>query len=143
MQITKAEAYGIFGVIYLARQTDDRAVPLAEIAAAQDVPEKFLAKIFQNLTKTGIVRSHRGVRGGFTLTGDPSQLPIRTVIEAIQGPYHLIQCLADQCSCDKADYCSVREVIQRAERKLLEVFDKYTVADLIRWEKEHKAPAAD
>ncbi len=136
MQITKAESYGIFGVIHLAEKAKGKVTPLAEIAASQKVPEKFLAKIFQNLTKKGIVRSHRGVNGGFTLIKDPEKLNIREIVEAIQGPYHLISCLPDTKSCKKYDDCVVRVVMEEAEKRLMEVFESYTICDLIRWRKE-------
>ncbi len=137
MQITKAEAYGIFGVIHLAEQEKGRVVPLSEIAEAQDVPEKFLAKIFQNLTKTGIVRSHRGVKGGFTLDKNPLELNIRQVVEAIQGPYHIIRCLPDKECCQRSDACAVRVVMEKAEKKLIEVFESHSIADLVKWRKEN------
>lgn len=131
MQITKAESYGLLGVIYLARQERDRRVPLSEIAESQEVPEKFLAKIFQYLTKTGIVRSHRGVKGGFTLLKDPAKLSIKDVLEAIQGPYHLIMCIPDRKSCQKSDGCPVRVVMKHAEDSLLKVFASYTIGDML------------
>ncbi len=67
MQFTKAEEYGIFGIMYLATQTKGKITPLSEISENQHVPEKFLAKIFQSLCRSGLVRSHRGVKGGFSL----------------------------------------------------------------------------
>ena len=99
MQFTKAEEYGIHGVIYLAEQDRSRVTPLSEISEAQDIPEKFLAKIFQSLSKAGIVRSHRGVRGGFTLSREPDELSVKEILEAIQGPYHLMKCIADRDTC--------------------------------------------
>jgi Rrf2 family protein len=139
MQITKAEAYGIFGVLHLAEQDRDRIVPLSEIAEAQDVPEKFLAKIFQNLTKTGIVRSHRGVKGGFTLNRKPEGLTVKDVVESIQGPYHLVRCLPDKECCEKSEDCAIRVVMDKAEKKLLEVFQSYTIADMIKWKKDKQS----
>ncbi|UCD94897.1 MAG: Rrf2 family transcriptional regulator [Candidatus Zixiibacteriota bacterium] len=139
MQFTRAEEYGILGVIYLSEQPDDRVIALSEIADAKEVPEKFLAKIFQNLTKTGIVRSHRGVKGGFTLSKDPHTVTVRDVVEAIQGPYHLVKCLHDRNCCDKYDYCPIRSVLQEAEVELLEVFDSYTISDLRKRKKERKS----
>ena len=132
MQITKAESYGLLGVIYLAQQEKDRRVPLSEIAESQDVPENFLAKIFQYLTKNGIVRSHRGVRGGFTLSKEPKKLTFGEVIEAIQGPYHLIMCIPDAKRCQKSAKCPVRVVMQDAEESLKKVFASYTIADVIK-----------
>jgi len=139
MQFTRAEEYGILGVMYLAGQDEKRVVPLSEIAEAREVPEKFLAKIFQNLTRTGIVRSHRGVRGGFTLSRNPDEFTVRDVIEAIQGPYRLIKCLYDRTCCGRYDYCSIRTVLEKAEDSLLDVFGSFTINDLRKWEKEHKS----
>jgi len=138
MQFTKAEAYGTLGVLYLAEQSSKRAVPMSEIAEAQEVPEKFLAKIFQNLTKNGIVTSHRGARGGFTLNKKPGVITVRQIVEAIQGPYHLIHCLHDNECCEKYDFCPVRVVLEKAEIKLLEVFGSYSIADLIKWKRKQK-----
>ncbi len=137
MQFTRAEGYGILGVLYLADKEEGKIVPLSEIAESENVPEKFLAKIFQNLTKTGIVRSHRGVKGGFSLNRKPEEITVRQVVETIQGPYHLIKCLQDRNRCDKYDDCAVRVVLEKAEERILEVFEEYTLKDLIDWKKEN------
>ncbi len=137
MQFTRAEEYGIMGVIFLAGQERERVVPLSEIAHAQDVPERFLAKIFQNLTKAGIVRSHRGVKGGFTLGKDPTVVTMKDVVETIQGPYRLIKCLDDRDCCEKYADCPIREVLEEAEAQLLKVFGKYSIMDLIKMKNAH------
>ncbi|MEW6015304.1 MAG: Rrf2 family transcriptional regulator [Candidatus Zixiibacteriota bacterium] len=138
MQFTRAEEYGIMGVVFLAEQERERVVPLSEIAHAQDVPEKFLAKIFQNLTKAGIVRSHRGVKGGFTLGKDPAMVTMKDVVETIQGPYRLIKCLDDRDCCEKYADCPIRTVLEEAEAQLLKVFGKYSIDDLIKLKNSHK-----
>ncbi|MCP4704944.1 MAG: Rrf2 family transcriptional regulator [candidate division Zixibacteria bacterium] len=132
MQVTKAETYGLRGVIYLAKQDTSRRVPLSEIAKSEDIPEKFLAKIFQYLTKGKIVRSHRGVNGGFELLKKPSELTFCDVIEAIQGQYHLIMCLSDANICKKSTKCPVRVVMHEAESNLRKIFKSYTIADVIK-----------
>jgi Rrf2 family protein len=137
MQFTKAEEYGMFGVLYLAEKDAGVVTPLSEISQAQDIPEKFLAKIFQSLSKAGIIRSHRGVRGGFTLAKNPEDISVKQVLETIQGPYHLMKCISDQsvCTNGRQDFCALREVLLVAERKLVSVFEEVSVADLLRWEK--------
>lgn len=138
MQLTKAEAYGVFGVLYLSDRDRSIITPLSEISAAQEIPEKFLAKIFQSLSKSGIVRSHRGVRGGFTLARDPQNITIKEVLESIQGPYHLMKCVEDIDECDKNltnGFCALRELLVLAENQLVAVFEKHTLADLLRWHK--------
>ena len=63
MQFKKAEEYGMLGVLYLSEKAPGSITPLSEIAEAKAIPEKFLAKTFQSLSRATIVRSHRGVRG--------------------------------------------------------------------------------
>ena len=142
MQFTKAEEYGMFGVIYLAEADRNRVVPLSEISQAQEIPEKFLAKIFQSLSKNGVVRSHRGVRGGFTLAKDPREITMKDVLETIQGPYHLMKCTEDKSACNKDPeaFCALREVLIIAEKRLTSVFEGFTLADLVNWQRSGNPP---
>ena len=138
MQFTKAEEYGIFGILHLADRDPSDITPLSEISESQGIPEKFLAKIFQSLSRAGIIRSHRGIRGGFTLARDPEEISVKEVLETIQGPYHLMKCLPDISACTngRTDFCALRELVLKAEERLVSTFDEYTVADLARWEKD-------
>jgi Rrf2 family protein len=137
MQFTKAEAYGIFGVIYLADQPAGKITPLSEISEAQNVPEKFLAKIFQSLSKSGLVRSHRGVKGGFSLGRPADQISFREIVEVIHGPYFLAKCFNVEEICDR-DECPIQFLLEKAQDALLEVFERYSVGDLLRWQKAGK-----
>ncbi|MCK4573822.1 MAG: Rrf2 family transcriptional regulator [candidate division Zixibacteria bacterium] len=134
MQFTKAEEYGILGVLYLAEKEQRVITPLSEISEAKVIPEKFLAKIFQSLSRSGIVRSHRGVRGGFTLAKAPEEITIKEVLEAIQGPYHLLKCVKQSELCDPDKFCALRELLIIAERKLVAVFEGHSLADLVKWQ---------
>lgn len=135
MQFTKAEAYGLHGIVFLAEQPDGKVTPLSEVSQAQDVPEKFLAKIFQGLTKAGIVRSHRGVKGGFVMARPADKVTIKEVLEAIQGPYYVAKCLAGEEECEKAEGCSIRKLMEMTQERILDLFEHHTVADLIAWER--------
>ena len=139
MQFTKAEEYGILGVLYLAERQDAAVTPLSAISEAKEIPEKFLAKIFQSLSRAGIVRSHRGVRGGFTLAKESSQITVKEVLEAIQGPYHLAKCIQDDGICEKSSFCALRELLRIAEDRLVSVFENHTLADLQSWERSKSA----
>ncbi len=136
MQFTKAEEYGTLGVLYLAEKNSSSVTPLSEISEAMKIPEKFLAKIFQSLSKSGIVRSHRGVRGGFTLAKAPNTLTIKEILESIQGPYHLCKCIPDIDACPQGPECAFRNLVVIAEERLVTVFESHTLADLVKWQKE-------
>lgn len=134
MQFTKAEEYGIFGIMYLAGQPKGRITPLSEISENQNVPEKFLAKIFQSLSKAGLIRSHRGVKGGFTLGKPSDQITVKEVVESIQGPYRISKCLTEPLERQGPAAASLRRVLEKAQHSLLAVFSSHTIKDLTDWQ---------
>jgi Rrf2 family protein len=134
MQFTKAEGYGLHGIMYLAGQPEGRVTPLSEISAEQRVPEKFLAKIFQNLSKSELVTSHRGVKGGFSLAKPADKMTVREVLESIQGPYYLAKCIEDESICDRADRCAIKQLLSKAQDNLRDLFGAHTIAELVSWE---------
>ncbi|MGB5106547.1 MAG: Rrf2 family transcriptional regulator [Candidatus Zixiibacteriota bacterium] len=134
MQFTKAEEYGIFGIMYLASQPPGRITPLSEISENQKVPEKFLAKIFQSLSRSGLIRSHRGVKGGFTIGKPSHEITIKEVVESIQGPYYISKCLTEPTDGQSPAMLSLRKLLEEAQGKLLKVFSEHTIKDLTDWQ---------
>jgi Rrf2 family protein len=130
MQFTKAEEYGLFGVVHLAKHQRGAVVSLAEISKAQGIPDKFLAKIFQMLTRAEIVKSHRGVRGGFSLTKSPAKIRISDIFDAIQGDTDPIKCIAEGKPCSKRGDCAVRDLILEGRRHMFAYYEKQTLEDL-------------
>lgn len=138
MQFTKAEEYGMLGVIYLAQKEPGLITPLSEISEAKEIPEKFLAKIFQSLSRSSIVRSHRGVRGGFTLARKPEDITVKEVLESIHGPYHLIKANNNKGEFENPEFCALRELLMIAEGKLVKIFHDHTISDLVKWQEVEK-----
>ena len=131
MELTKAGDYGYLGLLYLAKQPKDRIVRLSEISDSEGIPEKFLAKIFQNLTRTGLVRSHRGAKGGFTLAKPADQITVKELIESVQGPIFLSRCLTSPNSCDRKKICPLRKLWVKSQDYIIEMFKENTLADLV------------
>jgi Rrf2 family transcriptional regulator, iron-sulfur cluster assembly transcription factor len=131
MELTKAGDYGYLGVLYLAKQPKDRIVRLSEISESEGIPEKFLAKIFQNLTRTGLVRSHRGAKGGFTLAKAADEITVKELIESVQGPIFLSRCLTSPNSCDRKKSCPLRKLWVKSQDYIIEMFKENTLADLM------------
>jgi Rrf2 family protein len=122
MKLTRGGEYGILGVLYLAQQEEGKISVLSTIARAQEIPPLFLAKVFQALTKAGVVKSRRGVRGGFSLGRAASEITIKEVIEAIEGPIDLNR--------DKISL--VQAVWDEAQEKMTDVLSRATFADLAK-----------
>ena len=132
MRLTKGADYGTRGIIHLAKHPPDSVILVGDIAASEDLPESYLAKIFQDLAKEGIVRSHRGAKGGFSLARPAEQITLREVIEAIEGPIALSRCLAPWEGCEKMEDCSLYPVLADAQSRLLETLGATNIMELAR-----------
>ena len=84
MQITREGDYGIRSVLYLARQPFSKVSFVNEISEEYKIPRSFLAKILQKLVKAKIVRSYRGVKGGFSLAKPAREITALDVLAAIE-----------------------------------------------------------
>lgn len=130
MRLTKGSDYGTRGIIYLAKHPPDSVILVGDIAASEGLPESYLAKIFQDLAKEGIVRSHRGAKGGFSLARPAEKITLREVIEAIEGPIALCRCLAPWEGCAKQAECSLYPVLAEAQAQLLAALESTNILDL-------------
>ncbi len=136
MVITRATEYAVRTVIYLAQQPKNDIVLKKDICRTQEVTPAFLTKILQPLIKAGIVSSQRGVGGGFLLAKDPGEINMLDVLQAEEGQLKLNHCLVDTSACHRDGYCSAHEVWHDAQREMAEVLKRYSIADLVRREKE-------
>ena len=131
MRLTRGVDYGARGMIYLAKMPAASVTLISQIASAEQLPQSYLAKIFQDLAKKGIVRSHRGAKGGFSLARPPDQTTLRQIIEAIEGPIALLPCLAPWEGCDRIDTCPIYPVLANAQDLLVAALDATTLQDLV------------
>jgi Rrf2 family protein len=121
MQITRETDYAIRCVYYLAGKTGDVTM-VDEIARNMDTPKSFLAKILQKLARANIVKSYRGVKGGFQLARKPKEINLLEVIEAIQGPVVMNICALDKKMCKMSGTCTIHPVwieVRKQVEKLL------------------------
>ena len=127
IRLTRAGEYAVRGMAYLATRPKDSLTLIPDIANAQRVSSSFLAKIFQGLSKAGLVESQRGATGGVSLARDASEINLRDVIEAVEGPMALNQCLASENPCENVKTCPLSPVWREAQMKLLSVLEGFTL----------------
>lgn len=132
MQLTREGDYGIRSVLYLARQPYKKISFVTEISEDYKIPRSFLAKILQKLVKGKIVRSYRGVKGGFSLARQARDISVLDVLEAIEGKMALNLCIMDRKSCEFNRNCPVHGVWMTAQGKVVEVLKKANFDDLAR-----------
>ena len=130
MELTRKGEYAIRGIIYLARQPAGKVALISEIAEAAQVPQTFLAKIFQSFAKLGIVNSYRGTGGGFTLGRPAASITLREVVEAVEGPILPNRCLLGSGVCDRASGCHVHDVWREVQTSVVTILDSITIEQL-------------
>lgn len=97
-------------MIYLSRQGQGVLTSRQEIAAQADIPPNFLAKIAQDLAKTGLIEIRQGARGGLVLNRHPAAISLLEVVEIMIGEIYLNDCVARPAACKAQRYCAVHRV---------------------------------
>ncbi len=120
MQITRQADYAVRAVYYLARLGENGRAATSQIAAEQHIPASFLAKIISQLSVAGLLHTARGARGGVSLAHPPEEISLLDVVEAIDGPILLNECVADSSDCEFKDDCPMHPIWVEAQRDLVE-----------------------
>jgi len=119
MQITRQADYAVRAVLYLSKIGPDRRASTSQIAQDQQIPPSFLAKIVSQLSVAGLLQTSRGARGGVSLARSPDQITLLEVVEAIDGPILLNDCVGDHGACTFGDNCPMRPVWCDAQADLV------------------------
>jgi len=130
LQLTRGGEYAIRAMSYLARFPDGHVASLHDIGQAQDIPESFLAKILQSLVHGGLAVSQRGAHGGFALARPATEITMRDVIEVVDGPVALNQCVLWPEDCERSGDCELHKVWMRAQAQLMDVLGTVTLRSL-------------
>ncbi len=104
---------------------------ISEIASRQNIPQTFLRKIFQGLARSGIIDSKRGVGGGFYLLKRPSKISIKEILEIVQGPVSLSECLFDEKVCGISPSCRIRKRLNTIQQKLEYLLNRTPLSELL------------
>lgn len=130
MKLTWASEYAILGMLHLSRVPVGKSLLLASISEKEDIPESFLRKIFGTLAKSGLLRSHRGPQGGFSLLRPPEQISLRQIVEAVEGPIAFTECILGPNICSRQGRCPIEVHCQDIHRRMVEIMDQTSMADI-------------
>jgi Rrf2 family protein len=119
MQITRQADYAVRAILYLARTNGSQRSATSQVAQEQHIPPSFLAKIISQLSIAGLLHTSRGARGGVTLARAPKDITLLEVIEAIDGPIMLNECVGDSSTCTFDEDCPLRPVWCEAQNELV------------------------
>jgi Rrf2 family iron-sulfur cluster assembly transcriptional regulator len=122
--------YAIRALVHLAINLG-QVVSAGGIAASQEVPIDFLQKILQKFVRQGLVQSHRGIQGGFSLSRDPSQVTVLEIVEIMQGKLVMNRCFLGKDGCPRAPKCVLKQNWLNLEQQLIDSLAGITLQDLV------------
>jgi len=132
MQVTRQADYAIRAVYYLAMIGNDKRASTSEIARQQHIPPSFLAKIISQLSVAGLLHTSRGARGGVTLALDPAEITMLDVVEAIDGPIMLNECVMNSHGCTFGQDCPMRAMWCELQDEFVTRLKNNTFADFVK-----------
>jgi Rrf2 family protein len=150
LRLTKKADYGLMALKYLAEQAGfgestglaatalvsqtgglGSAQSAKDIAEAYHIPPQLLAKILQTLAKAGLLISHAGTNGGYSLARPATEITAFEVIRAIDGPLFITSCITIHGACDLAGHCTIKEPLRKVNDSIKELLNGIRISDLI------------
>ena len=132
IRLTKAGEYGLRAVRYLVENVDQERISIGDISINKKIPEPFLRKLFKPLVQQGIIVSTRGVSGGVRLSRNPKYITVLEVVEALEGPLALNECLLDDSACEFLSECGMHDVWEEAQAAMAKVLRARNLSDLTK-----------
>lgn len=122
MRLSTRIRYGYRLMVELAKHWGEHPVALKEVAERQKISLLYLRQIIMSLEAAGLVRSQRGSKGGFTLSRSPEQINLIEIMQALEGPVSLIECVKEPEICELSPTCATRllwkEMSEQIEKTL-------------------------
>lgn len=135
MKISTRGRYGVRAMYDLATRYGEGPVPLKEIAERQGISEHYLEQLIAPLRKAGLVKSLRGVAGGYELGRAPDRITVGDVIRVLEGPIAPVDCVSEEesqsATCEHPDSCITRRIWAKVRDSISSVLDSISLADLL------------
>ena len=134
MKLSLRGEYALRALLVLGLHYDEEVVRIQTVSEQQNIPKRFLEQILNDLKSAGVVRSRRGVAGGYRLARRPEEIHLATVVRHIEGALAPVSCASERfyekCSCPDESRCAIRSVMKEVREAVVRIMERVTVADL-------------
>jgi FeS assembly SUF system regulator len=131
IRITRQTDYGIILLAYLASRPADLILTARDAAKECRLPVPMVSKILKTLAREGILTSHRGVKGGYSLARVPERITVGAIIGALEGPIGMTECSSSPGSCEQEPLCPVRINWQRISLAVRGALEEIPLSDMM------------
>ncbi len=136
MRLSTRSQYGVRMMLALARDYGKGYVYLKDIAKREGISEKYLSLITIPLRGVGLVKSSRGVHGGYTLAKAPEKITLKEIVDVLEGDTSLVDCVKDKSACARVPICASRDVWVLLGGKIAEVLNSINLEQLVKLNKD-------
>ena len=131
IRMSKETDYGIVVLAYFASAQGSRKHNAREVAMESQLPLPMVKKILKILAREGLLLSHRGAKGGYSLARRGERISIAEIVKAMEGPLAMTECIEAPGECRHEPVCGLRTSWQRINEIVFEALDRMTLSDLI------------
>lgn len=131
MKISTKGRYGVRILLDLALHEGNAPRLIRDISESQQISEKYISRLIIALRRANMVRSIRGAKGGFRLARNPAELTLLDIVEVMEGPVAIVDCVRFPEKCSRNDQCATREVWDALNSEIREAMRKVTLSDII------------
>ena len=132
MKISTKGRYGLRTLMDIAIHQADGPVNLRDIAERQGISSKYLWQIVNLLKTAGLVRGLRGPKGGYVLLRPPAAITLLDVIQILEGPISLVECVDDSSYCDRMRNCVTQSIWSEVSQAVRDALARVTLAEILR-----------
>lgn len=136
MKLSTRGRYGVRLMFDLALHYGDGPIYLKDIAERQGVSAKYLWQLINPLKLTGLVNSTRGAHGGYVLGKEPERISLKEILQILEGPLCLVDCVDSPSLCERAPSCISREIWEEASKGMQQMLENTTLATMVLKQQE-------
>jgi Rrf2 family protein len=118
-------------MLELALRRGSGPVLIKQVAAAQEIPVKYLEHVLTLLRVAGLVKAYRGPRGGYVLARDPSEITLNQMLTALEGPVSLVHCQEMPEECARSEICVTQDIWSDISTRMTEFMDSITLEEIM------------
>lgn len=132
MNITQEADYAVRALLILSEEGDEAKLDAKTIAERGCIPLRFLLKLLRKLIHSELVKSYRGVNGGYALAKKSKDINLRDIIEAVEGPIAINRCLIKDgvCNANRRSFCTIHKGLEKVQEILSNELEKITLEEL-------------
>lgn len=131
MQLNITTGYAVCVLIYLAEKKD--ILSAGEISENLNIPRSVVFKVTDKLVRSGLIETHLGKQGGFSLKKNPEKITLLDTLLIMENTIKITRCLEDDKACFRKsiDNCKIRNFYEKLQQEMEEKFNSITILDLI------------